>query len=134
MATVELLKTKTKTPYIFHIGVKVYICSFKSQFFQLILSRLYKVIAPLYIQCTRYTICIVKFSAFSNIFYNFGIQNFFFYPEQTKEPAIPCVTVATITFAFHMYKRNLARLISHKLTDVDTYLYLKTGISSLKML
>ena len=42
----EFLKAKDKTPYIFHMGVKVYICSFKWRYFQLILSRLYKVIAP----------------------------------------------------------------------------------------
>ena len=43
----EILKAENKAPYIFHISVKVYICSFNWQYFQLFfLSRLYKVIAP----------------------------------------------------------------------------------------
>ena len=46
VATVQFLKAENNTPYIFHISVKDYICSFNWRYFQLILSRLYKVIAP----------------------------------------------------------------------------------------
>ena len=64
VATVEFLKAKNNTQFIFHINVKVYICSFKWQYVQLILSRLYEVIAP------------CKDIPFSTIFDNFGIQKY----------------------------------------------------------
>ena len=46
VATVEFLKAKSKTTYILHITVKVYICSFKWWYIRLVLLSLYKVIAP----------------------------------------------------------------------------------------
>ena len=79
-----------------------------------------------------YTICIVKFFIFTTIFYNTDIQKIPLLSKQ--ETYMSCVTMTMIKPAFQMYKRNLFRLISRKVTHVETLLYPKSGLFSLKML
>ena len=82
----------------------------------------------------KYTVCIVKFSIFTTILNNFDIKKYLFYPNRLQETYMFCVTITTIKSTFQMYKRNLIRLISRKMTYVETLLYLKSGLFSLKML